>query len=85
LVFISSNLDILGKFAAESENSPFDQWRSQLENLGGAKIGGSKMFDFRRITLFYLEKRLSKHKITIYSKNLGGPWPLWPPLATLMP
>ena len=29
------------------------------------------MFDFRRITLFCLEKRLSKHKITIYSKKLG--------------
>jgi len=30
------------------------------------------MFDFRRITLFCLEKRLSKHKITIFSKNLRG-------------
>ena len=30
------------------------------------------MFDFRRITLFCLEKRLSKHKMTIFSKNFGG-------------
>ena len=30
------------------------------------------MFDFRRITLFCLEKHLSKHKMTIFSKNLGG-------------
>ena len=30
------------------------------------------MFNFRRITLFCLEKRLSKHKITIFSTNLGG-------------
>jgi len=30
------------------------------------------MFNFRRITLFCLEKRLSKHKMTIFSKNLGG-------------
>jgi len=37
------------------------------------------MFDFRRITLFCLEKRLSKHKITIFSKNFGGPWLLCPP------
>jgi len=37
------------------------------------------MFEFRRITLFCLEKRLSKHKMTIFSKNLGGAWPLWPP------
>jgi len=37
------------------------------------------MFDFRRITLFCLEKRLSKHKLTIFSKNLGVPWLLWPP------
>ena len=39
------------------------------------------MFDFTRITLFCLEKRLSKHKMTIFSKNLwgehgpfGSPW-----------
>jgi len=43
------------------------------------EFGGAKMFDFRRITLFCLEKRLSKHKITMFPKNLGGPWPLWPP------
>jgi len=30
------------------------------------------MFDFRRITLFRLEKRFSMHKITIFSKNFGG-------------
>jgi len=29
------------------------------------------MFDFRRIPLFCVEKRLSKHKMTIFSKNLG--------------
>jgi len=40
------------------------------------------MFDIRRITQFCLEKRLSKHKITTFSKSLGGPWPLWAPLAT---
>jgi len=27
------------------------------------------MFDFRLITLFCLEKRLSKYKITIFSKD----------------
>jgi len=37
------------------------------------------MFDFRQITLFCLEKRASKHKMTIFSKNLGGPWLFWPP------
>ena len=31
----------------------------------------TKMFNFRRITLF-LEKRLSKHKMTIFSTSLGG-------------
>ena len=39
------------------------------------------MFDFRRITLFCLEKRLSKHKMTIFSKDLRGPMA---PLATPM-
>jgi len=43
------------------------QWLSQPRNFWGDKI-----FDFRRITLFCLEKRLSKHKMTIFSKNLGG-------------
>ena len=39
------------------------------------------MFDFRRITLFCLEKRLSKQKMTLFSKN----WGACPPLATPMP
>jgi len=38
---------------------------------------GAKIFDFRRITLFCLEKRLSKHNE--YFQNIGGPWPLWSP------
>ena len=37
------------------------------------------MCDCRRITLFCLEKRLSKHKMTIFSKNLGGHGPFAPP------
>jgi len=41
------------------------------------------MFDFRRITLFCSEKRLSKHKMTIFSKDLGGHGP-FAPLATAM-
>ena len=32
------------------------------------------MFDFRRTTLFCLGYRLSRHKMTICSKDLGGPW-----------
>ena len=39
----------------------------------------AKMFNFRRITLFCLEKRLSKHKMTIFSKNLGWQSPFVPP------
>jgi len=42
---------------------------------------GAKMFDFRQTTLFCLEKRLSKHKMTICSKNFGGAWPLWSPTS----
>jgi len=37
------------------------------------------MFDFKRITLFCLEKRLSKHKMTIFSIKLGGHGPFAPP------
>jgi len=47
------------------------------------KFGGGKMHHFRRITLFCLEKRLSKHKITIFSKTFGGRGP-FAPLATPM-
>ena len=40
-------------------------------------LGGAKMLDLRRITLFCLEKNLSKHKMTIFLKILGGSlWPL---------
>jgi len=52
----------------------FNQWRSQSKNLEGVK-----MFDFRRITLFFLEKRLSKNKMAACSKILGGTDPLAPP------
>jgi len=42
------------------------------------------MFDFRRITLLCLEKRLSTQKMTIFSKNLGeGMAPLAPPCLRL--
>ena len=37
------------------------------------------MFDFRRIALFCLEKRPSKPKMTMFSKNLGGMASLVPP------
>ena len=37
------------------------QWRSQPKNWWAGK-----MFDFRRITLFCLGKRLSKHKMTAF-------------------
>jgi len=62
------------------------QWRSQPKNLGGAKkLGGAKMFDIRWKILFCLEKRLSKHKMIIFSKNFWGAWPLWPSWIRLWP
>jgi len=50
-------------------------------------FGGAKMFDFRRIGLFCLGYRLSKHKITICSKHFGGHGslgPSWLHLCTKM-
>ena len=41
------------------------------------------MFDFGRITLLCLEKRFSKHKMTIFSKNLGGHGPFGHPWLRL--
>jgi len=64
--------------------SHYGQWRSHSKNLGEQKILGAKIFDFRRITLLCLEKRLSKHKMTIFSKNVGGAMAPLPPLATPM-
>jgi len=57
------------------------QWRSQPKNFGGAKV-----YDLRRITLFCLEKRFTKHIITIYFKNFEGRLaPLPPPWLSLWP
>jgi len=51
---------------------------------GSKKFGGAKMLDFRRITLFFLEKCLSKHKMSIFSKNIGEAMAPLAPLATPM-
>jgi len=53
----------------------------RASSVASPKIwGGGKMFDFRRIALFCLEKRISKHKMTKFSKYLGaGMAPLPPP------
>jgi len=51
----------------------------EISGVASPKIlGGAEMSDFRRITLFCWEKRLSKHKMNIFSK-IGGLCPLWPP------
>jgi len=64
--------------------SQLKQWRSQPKNVGREKnLGVAKMFDFRRITLFCLDKRLSKHNMTAF-QQFGGAWPPWLPLATPM-
>jgi len=62
-----------------------DQCRSQSKNVcGGKKTGEAKLYDFRGITLFCSEKRLSKQKMTIFSKHFGG-MVLLALLATPMP
>jgi len=61
-----------------------NQWRSQPKNLRGVKkIGGAIICDFRRITLFCWENRLSKQNTTIFSKNVGGHGPSAPPWLRL--
>jgi len=52
---------------------------SYTSGVASPKILGGKMPDFRRITLFCLEKRLSKHKMAIFSKNSEGHGPFFPP------
>jgi len=41
------------------------------------------MFVFRRITRFCLKKCLSRHKMTVFSKNLGGHGPFVSPWLRL--
>jgi len=67
----------------KNAHNPRRQWRSQPKNLGGAKsFGAGKMLDFWRITLFCLEKRLSRHKMTIFSRNFLGGMAALAPLPT---
>jgi len=47
------------------------------------KFGEAKMFDFRQITLFCLEKRFSKIKWLYFLKIWEGAWPVWPPWLRL--
>ena len=60
-------------------------WWGDASGVANPKIWGSKQFwgakilDFRRITLFCWEKRFSKHKMTIFSKHLGGNGSFAPP------
>ena len=52
-----------------------DQWSSQPENFRGGKLFDTKritLFSLQKIFLWRLQKRLSKHKMTIFFKNLGG-------------
>ena len=70
--------DHVASSALAGTDSDWAQWRSQPKNWG------TKMFDFRRIALFCLEKRLSRHKMTKFSNSFfGGMAPLCP-LATPM-
>jgi len=55
--------------------------------VASPEIGGGKMFDFWRKTLFHLEKRLSKHTMTIFTKKLWGgmaPLPPWLHLCVIV-
>jgi len=74
----------VGKFACGRGGQTFSA-EGHIEKFIATKGSGvaspnilrrGKMFGFRRITLFCLEKRVSKHKMTIFSKNLGGMAPL---------
>ena len=72
-------LNVVKRIKFKNKLSILNQWRNQPKNLWGGI-----MFDFRRITLSCLEKRLSKHKMTMFSKNLVGGMAHLAPLATLM-
>jgi len=52
------------------------------QSIWGVKHSGGEMFDFGRITLFFLGYHLSKHKMTTCSKYLEGPFRPRPLQAT---
>jgi len=59
------------------KNISFHNWQNVFAGSGVAspKFFGAKMFGFRRVTVFCLRHRFSKHKMTRYAQNLGR----WPP------
>jgi len=67
------------KMSRRMQAAATHQWRSQRKNWGLQKIWMGKMYDVKRITLFCLEKRLSRNKMIIFSKNLGDHGPFAPP------
>jgi len=75
------------KSVTSSENKEakkLSESRTTLRNNSNSGVASptrlrGKMFNFRRITLFCLEKRLSKHKMTIFSKTVGGMAPFASP------
>ena len=69
---------------AQPTNTPRTDRGAKSSGVASPEIFWGKMSDFRRITLLCLEKRLSKHKMAIFSKHLGGHGPFRPPLATPM-
>jgi len=60
-----------------------NQTDSDVSSVASPKIWGAKVFDFRRITLYCFRYCLSKHKKTICSKTLWGPWSPRPPWLRL--
>jgi len=59
---------------------------AQVSGVASTKIlGGQIVWLFLRITLFCLEKHLSRHKMTIISKNLEGHGSFGPPSYAYSP
>jgi len=52
----------------------------ESSGVASPKFLVGEMFDFRRLALFCSEKRLTKHKMTIFSKHLGGHGPFGRPV-----
>jgi len=76
--FVHSKKKYFANFHKQREHPPTSYITPDLiysSGVASQKLGG-KMYDFRRITLFCMEKRLSMHKMTVFSKHFGA-WPPW--------
>jgi len=68
----SANSDVSTSFLEESTSFFLGTYGINTVAQPAWNFGGGEMFNFRQITLFCMGYHLSRYKMTIYAKILGG-------------